>query len=72
MGYLEKIKCISYHTQHHHEKNNPRQIQDLNVARQNHKIPDENIGGKILYVDLSNICLHLTLKVITSKIKINK
>lgn len=42
MGYLEKIKCISYHTQHHHEKNNPRQIQDLNVARQNHKIPDEN------------------------------
>ena len=38
----------------------------------NHKIPDENIGGKILYVDPSNICLHLTLKVITSKIKINK
>ena len=38
----------------------------------NHKIPDENIGGKILYVDLSNICLHLTQKVITSKIKINK
>ena len=38
----------------------------------NHKIPDENIDGKILYVDLSNICLHLTLKVITSKIKISK
>ena len=38
----------------------------------NHKIPDENNGGKILYVDPSNICLHLTLKVITSKININK
>ena len=38
----------------------------------NHKIPDENFGGKVLYVDLSNICLHLTLKAITLKIKINK
>ena len=40
-GLFGKIKSLTIRNTIM-KKNNPRQIQDVNVARYNHKIPDEN------------------------------
>ena len=53
-------------------KINSKWIKDLNVMPESIKPLEENIGGNLLDIDLSNDCVDLTAKTETTKAKINK
>ena len=53
-------------------KINSKWIKDLNIRAETIKLPEENTGGKLLDISLSNDFLDLTRKAKVTKSKINK
>lgn len=55
-----------------HRKISSKWIKDLDIGPKTVKVPEENIGGKLLDIDLDSDFLDLTPKAKKTKVKINK
>lgn len=55
-----------------HTKISSKWIKDLDIGPKTVKVPEENIGGKLLDIDLDSDFLDLTPKAKKTKVKINK